>query len=974
MDVSPNPWETDPVVAPSVAPPVADPGFTGVIPGVPKPTAPKTTFKTLSPEEVKAHGLNPDFAYQQSSEGEIKQIGKLPDQNDTQAKTQSAMDSTRDLLQSIERARGLVSNWSTGLGGAVGKLYPGSDQANQLDTIVHQELRGNIFKNWVAQLKAQSATGTSGIGRIMQSEIPLVTGSLGALDPVKMGRQGTLDSFDQIENRVLRSAALLNNENPDDPKVLQKYRKQFIPAAKTNNDPTPPGSSGSGAGPGDDGSGDGGGGDGPPGMSDLSPDQKQAYTAFLAANPKPSGDQVGAFLTKLTGKTVTNGDDIAKAISLGQGVSTTVEDKTRQQKVQQRIAGEDKLGLNESPAATLLKQGATLNLSDEAAGVGGALSNVIASPFTGKFDPVGSYTLGRDVERQRIADARQQLGYGGTALEVAGALASANPEAAAAALTPRAAAVAAGKAGAVGGALSGFGAGEGTSQSTGGAVVGAAAGGALGRYGGTVVNKVLPRGLQPPQGMAPELADAAKAENVDLIQPMVDPAARPKFGALESDPTAQPIVRGGADNVRGQIEARVGALGGDGNVVEDPGSVVQNAGRRFIQRSKGVANTLYNRAQSLAGDQRFVPHNAIGQVESELAALQKNPETNAGEINFLEGLHSDLAAPGGKTVEELRQLRTSLRGRVNEQNLGATQAEARAMRAMDATQQDVAQNVPDAASAYQRADTYYRERQTHIDDVIKRITGGNVGPDNFQVSSDAAFQRLKSMASPGGDGRRFAALMRDLDPNERQDIAATIAQGLGRRAPDEPFSAALFVSQTRKLSPSARRTIFGPDGAQSIDNLRLLSQKLTDAGGDINRSRSTTVANRMSPIRTAAKTFIASITGLGPAAAGYAAGGAEGSAIGLATTAAGMAAAKGGKVLSARAMVNPRVSRWLAEFADVSTPQQAQQATRKLGVIIAREPALARELQPVYAFLNDRVALPLAANPDQSGGGNDQQQ
>jgi hypothetical protein len=46
------------------------------------------------------------------------------------------------------------------------------------------------------------------------------------------------------------------------------------------------------------------------------------------------------------------------------------------------------------------------------------------------------------------------------------------------------------------------------------------------------------------------------------------------------------------------------------------------------------------------------------------------------------------------------------------------------------------------------------------------------------------------------------------------------------------------------------------------------------------------------------------------------------------------------RVLSARAMVNPRVSRWLAESVSASTPAQAKEATRKLGVIIAREPAI----------------------------------
>ena len=82
----------------------------------------------------------------------------------------------------------------------------------------------------------------------------------------------------------------------------------------------PPDNGGSGGG---GPSGGGGGGGTPPGVTNLSDTQKQAYDAFLAANPNPSGDQVGAFLTKLTGQQVTNGEAIAKAIRQGRFASTS---------------------------------------------------------------------------------------------------------------------------------------------------------------------------------------------------------------------------------------------------------------------------------------------------------------------------------------------------------------------------------------------------------------------------------------------------------------------------------------------------------------------------------------------------------------------------------------------------------------------------------------------------------------------------
>jgi hypothetical protein len=76
--------------------------------------------------------------------------------------------------------------------------------------------------------------------------------------------------------------------------------------------------------------------------------------------------------------------------------------------------------------------------------------------------------------------------------------------------------------------------------------------------------------------------------------------------------------------------------------------------------------------------------------------------------------------------------------------------------------------------------------------------------------------------------------------------------------------------------------------------------------------------------------------------------------------------------LSARAIMSPRVARWLAEAADVHTPTQAQQAVRRLGVIAAREPALAVELNPLQAYLQKQLAAPAMASPDVEGGNDEQ--
>jgi hypothetical protein len=818
------------------------------------------------------------------------------------------------------------------------------------DTVSAMDAAYNTFVNEYAKVVSGSPSGSGVLSDSARHE---------AMDMLRSNA-----SLSQKQRALAQMKADMANRIAASHKVIEDSYQNLTqkPGYQVPSDlglaalPGAPPIGGSGGG----GSGDGGGG-GPSPLKELTPEQKDAFSAFIAkSGGKPSGEQVRTYLKGLLNVSdVPNADKIAAAIAQGSGFSGSVEDVSRDQQIRQRIEDENKAGLGTDSLTTDLVHSATLGLSDEAAGVGEAAANVLTSPFTGKFHPIESYRFGRDVERQRIEDAQSALGGAAAPVEFVGGMASAAPTSALAAVRSVPELVRQGaRGGAAAGALAGFGQGEGLEQSTSGAVVGAGGGAAVGALAPYAVNKVTARFA--PQGLAPDLARASEAEGVDLLRPMVDPASRGKFGSLESSPGSQNVIREGVDRVRGQIEDRVAALGGGGTALETDaaGERVQNAARQFIQRSRGVANRLYNRARSLAGDTRFVPQNALDAVESQVAQLRSNPQTNAGEINFLEGLHSDLATPGGKTIEELRQLRASLRGRISEQNLTHTQAESRAIGVLDAAQQDAAANLPrGAADAYRRADTFYRERMVHVDDILDRFLGGNVQAGQARLSGEQAFQRLKNMASPGGDARRLAGLMRDLEPSERQDISATIASTLGRRAPDQPFSSDLFLSQTSKLSPSARRVLFGQDGAQSIENLRTLSQALKEGIGDVNRSRT---AN--SVIRQMAKNFIGSITGLGTV--GFAAGGTHGAATGAIAGAGIQAAGIGRNVLSARAMVNPRVSAWLAQAANVATPSQAQNAVRGLTLVISREPALAQELTPVRDFLDQRVTQLLAAEPD----------
>jgi hypothetical protein len=279
--------------------------------------------------------------------------------------------------------------------------------------------------------------------------------------------------------------------------------------------------------------------------------------------------------------------------------------------------------------------------------------------------------------------------------------------------------------------------------------------------------------------MAPDVADAAAAEGVDLIRPMVDPASRSDYGALESNIYSQPIIRGAAGRVRGQIEDRVSHLARTGVALEPnaAGDVIQGAGNRFITKSRNIKNRLYDRADNLGGTTAVKTTEAQGQIDQELSQLAEAPETNGAEIGFLQNLKSDLSQP--QTVGSIRRIRTSLRGQINNANLTATTAEARAMRVLDAAKNDIQRDAPPAAaSAYARADAFNRERQTHIDTVLRDFLGKRDQP----LDSEKAFFRLKALVAVPRTSRfrRRCSFLRPASSAQRPAKPSLVRMGLSR--------------------------------------------------------------------------------------------------------------------------------------------------------------------------------------------------
>lgn len=472
---------------------------------------------------------------------------------------------------------------------------------------------------------------------------------------------------------------------------------------------------------------------------------------------------------------------------------------------------------------------------------------------------------------------------------------------------------------------------------------------------------------------AQALARALDEEGVPGSRPLLDPASRDRMAYLESSLGTGEAVRAPLQATREAIEARAARLG-EGGTAEELGTMgqrVQEAGQRYIDRSRNVGRRMYDRAAQLAGDTPVQGREAVQEIDAQLAALRRNPNSNSGEVNFLEGLRRDFVDENGnlipKTVADIRDLRTGLRGRVNQNNLTFSQVEARVLgilgRAADDIERDLGGAAAPANRAYRRADRFYAERQSEIRQVVSRV----IGRSNDNLSGEQVMQRIRTMASNRGDSERLSRLWARLTPAEQLDAAATIAETAGRRGADEAFSPAQFLNWSRQLSPAARRTIFGPEGARSINNLARISEALQATERRLNNSRSGVVANWNATLRDFLKGGPIGM-GVGLVGGGSAlTSGAAGAALGAATSLAGIA----GRRLSARSLMSPDLSRWLAAAPRATTPSAIRRHIDRLQLVARANPAISQEVtglrQALMQAVNDNApqAGRLAASPSE---------
>lgn len=167
---------------------------------------------------AEAEALKAEMAAQAA----IKEQATAP--NPQTAKIQQQLQ-TDNVLQLINVARNQIGRgWSTGnvagTGFFQGVPFAGQNSANLAATL--QGLQGNVINDTIKQLKAASANGSSGYGSLTETEATRLANAVGALSQTQ-DAESLRRGLAAVERHYRNALALLNNEDPREPTVAEKY-------------------------------------------------------------------------------------------------------------------------------------------------------------------------------------------------------------------------------------------------------------------------------------------------------------------------------------------------------------------------------------------------------------------------------------------------------------------------------------------------------------------------------------------------------------------------------------------------------------------------------------------------------------------------------------------------------------------------------------------------------------------------------
>src|SRR5690606_9896872 len=369
--------------------------------------------------------------------------------------------------------------------------------------------------------------------------------------------------------------------------------------------------------------------------------------------------------------------------------------------------------------------------------------------------------------------------------------------------------------------------------------------------------------------------------------------------------------------------------------------------QKWMRSTGAKVNTLYARARKLSDGVAVPLTNARRALDQHIAELETTPGGATG-VTELRALREELSED--YTIDAIKRMRTTLRDRFVGDGIRKTDIERRVGQIVDAAEQDVVDGLvaagrPEAATAWANAAAEARKRLQVIDNVLAPIIGKRSDAPKSGEQIMAAIGRMSK-----GDNAKLAQFIKALPAEEAGTLRATVIGRLGTTNADaSDFTLTKFLTQWEKMTPGAKRTLFGGELTEALDKLGTVASGAKEAQRFANFSNTGSVVGMVG-------------TGVG--------------LTGFTAAPVAVTAALAGQYALGRLLASPAFARWLARMP--KNPQAAKKHNEALSRIASSETAIAadalglqRQLNQFFEGGSGRLAvepLPLAAQePEPSG-------
>ena len=429
---------------------------------------------------------------------------------------------------------------------------------------------------------------------------------------------------------------------------------------------------------------------------------------------------------------------------------------------------------------------------------------------------------------------------------------------------------------------------------------------------------------------AANVKNAIAAKTAPVLQTFREAGAEPSVGQVTQSTFAHGLENlaakfpGGAGVMKKFIDAQQNAFGAKartGVSAEDAGRAIEKGvtGQGgFLERSKATWNKLdAELAAKVPQTARFAPSNTVQALDDLTRPVAGAEKTTGALVNpkvaeIKSNIADDLQANQGvMPYEALRSLRSRVGSMLDETLVsGIPGGELKKLYGALSKDLEAAANQAGAGKEFARQNQFWSARMDRVESVLERVIGKGKQPEDI-------FKAF--MPTDPDQAGKVRAVMRSLDPSQRQVVSEAVVNRLGRSAPGQQnpqgteFSSETFLTNYNRMSHAARAQLF-PNHA-----MRQNVESLAKAAGEIREGKGI-YAN---PSGTAGS-FAAYSIYTAPVAAV-----AAGSMAPLVAAAGAVTSAN----IGARMLTNRKVVEWLAQPVNPKSPQAAVAHLARLNVI-----------------------------------------